>query len=59
VHTQLHEGGAVKGRKPDSPWQKIVKLAHVVNVKFLGIAQVVNFAGARLIRQSMKEIEAG
>jgi hypothetical protein len=20
VHTQLHKAGAVKGRKPDSPW---------------------------------------
>jgi hypothetical protein len=57
VRTQLlHKGGAVKGRKPDTPWQKIVKLAHLVDVKFLGTAQVVNFAGTILTRQ-LTEVE--
>jgi hypothetical protein len=59
MRTQLHERGAVKGRKPDTPWQKIVKLAHLVDVKFLGIAPVVNFAGTRLTHQSMEVEEGG
>jgi hypothetical protein len=30
VNTQLYKGGAVKAcRKPNTPWQNIVKLAHL------------------------------
>jgi hypothetical protein len=55
VHTQPNEGDVAKGRKPDTPEQKLLKLIRNVDVAFVGTAQVVDFAGTPLIRQSIED----